>query len=568
MMKKVTRGERILERLKLTTGLSEDGLRWLIETLDPMHDEKLHVVGYPDRTVAPSVTQMVKKSATISKPSTFSGTDPWGFHLMVDDQAVATGCQEYTTFSSSNYVKMDDTVAPVILFPTGGLNVVAFENNTAVPTWKIDTTEATPHVLTNVVSLDPGYLLGKTRILASGVEVVNTTAELYRGGSVLCYEAPESKSEQSTFVVDYRRTEASESDILKYGIDNIFVEEPQFEDIIEEHHEIRPRTIRDEMSVKIVEENPKVKRKLIPKRYYILDKGKKVYLPEATVVYTGVRSYTYKNVPPNTLTDAMLLPGTQQWGAEEGIYMVQTMSDMDNPPSFVDTRGSLYSQNELSCPSQTSALNASRQILTDPPFQFHTSAGRGGGTNICEFQTLKTIPFHRKGAIFTGLTPQSTFTVNYFNIIERVVSQQDTDLVVLAIPSPGEDQMATKLYTEIVKSMPVACRFKDNGLGDWFLGIADGVANFVSSIGKPIMGAVEGYQKAREAKVEVPTQGYGAPKLMTPEREAKRVQKKVGAGRVKKSGAVAQGPVLPSGKFRSAQAKAIKNEKKGKQKAR
>jgi len=567
-MAKVTRATRLLEKIKDRTGMSEDGMRWLIEVLDPMHDEKLHVVGYPDREVAPSVVQMIKKSVDIAIPTTFGG-GPWGFHVMIDDQAIPSGTQEYTTESGLNYVKMDDTVAPTLNLPIGGLNVVAFEANTLVPTWQLDTTEAVPHVRVAALALDPDYLIGKTRVLSTGVEIVNTTAQLYKGGSILVYEAPDSMAEQSSFIIDYRRTEAMEEDIVKYGPQNIFVEEPQFEDVILEKQPLAPRTVLNEMEL-IQEPKEEKIRKTIPKKYYIMKKGEKVYLPAATVVYTGVRSYTYKNVPPNNVEDAMLLPGTQQWDAIEGAYIVQTMSDMNNPPSFVDTRGSLYTINEQLSPSSPTA-NQVRSVFTDPPSGFATSAGRGGGTNICSFKTAKTIPFHRKGMIVTGQTIQSTYKINYHVIVERIVNQQDKDLVVLAQPSPGEDTIATGLYTELVKKMPIGVRFKDNGLGDWFLGIVDGVADFVSGIGKPIMGAVDGYQAVRKGNlpVEHAPQNYGAPRLEAPHKEKKPVQKvlkqnqkSVGAGRVKKSGLVAEGPRLPGGQFRSANSSAQRKIKK------
>jgi hypothetical protein len=132
---------------------------------------------------------------------------------------------------------------------------------------------------------------------------------------------------------------------------------------------------------------------------------------------------------------------------------------------------------------------------------------------------------------------------------------------VLANPSPGEDVIATQLYTEIIKCMPVACRFKDNGLGDWFLGIADGIADFVGSIGKPIMGAVTGYQQARgNAPVMAAPQHYGPPKLQKPASE-KRYQKQIG-GRRKKNGEVQKGPRNNGGSFKGPAGKAVKNYKK------
>jgi hypothetical protein len=406
-MNKVSRATKVLERVKARTGMSEDGMRWLTETLDPMHDEKLHVVGYPDRTVAPSIVQMVKQSADISSP--YDPSLIWGFHLMIDDQVLTTGNNQYSVTSGSNQVNIDTTVSPTLLFPVGGMNVVAFLGTSTTPTWRVDVTETNPHQIIKILQLDPSYLIGKTRILSVGVEICNTTAELYKGGAVLAYEAPDAKAEQSTFIVNFADTEALFSDIQKYGAENIFVEDPQFEKI-EKDVEIKPRTVLDELSNKDrVKVSPEYEIRISKKKYYVLEKGNKRYLDLATVPYLGSRSYSYKNTPPNGVADAMLLPGTQQWGAAEGAYMVQTMSDMDNPPSFLDTRGSLWTTDEAHCPTAASA-NAGFIVFTDPP-NTKQLVSSTQVTNTCGFATAKTIPFHRKGLIFTGLTGQSTFKV-------------------------------------------------------------------------------------------------------------------------------------------------------------
>jgi hypothetical protein len=304
----------------------------------------------------------------------------------------------------------------------------------------------------------------------------------------------------------------------------------------------------------------------VPKRYYVLekekDKEKKKYLPTTTNTSRGARSYTIKNVPPINQADALLLPGSQQWSAKEGAYVVQSMSDMNNPASFLDGRGSLYVEDESIIP-QSPNLNITtvQKVFTDPAYNNVNPSGVGD--NVALFKYAKTIPFHRKGIIITGLTPESSFTLNYNALVERVVNQQDTDLVVLARPSPGEDTIATQLYTMITRDMPVGCKFSDNGFGDWFLGVVDEVANVVSSIGKPIMAAVSGYQNSRAGTVEqAAAQSFSAPKVkMIKNKAANKTQKSKGAGKIKK-GQVVSGPRLPTGKFNSPEAKAKRKRNK------
>jgi hypothetical protein len=207
-MNKVTKAQKVLDRIAMHTGLTEDGKKWMIEVLDPMHDKKMDVVGYPDRETAPSIVQMVKQSVDISIP-TASGwaTNQWGVHIMIDDNAIPCGTNQFQAGSDNAYVLLNNTSSASRLFPIGGVNIVAFlMSNTADPTWQVNTGSAVPNVQLQGLALPPGYLSGKTRVISQGMEVVNTTAELYKGGTLLVYESPDSKSEHSVFNVVYQYT--------------------------------------------------------------------------------------------------------------------------------------------------------------------------------------------------------------------------------------------------------------------------------------------------------------------------------------------------------------------------
>jgi len=118
-------------------------------------------------------------------------------------------------------------------------------------------------------------------------------------------------------------------------------------------------------------------------------------------------------------------------------------------------------------------------------------------TTITIYGANKRIPFNKKGVIMTGLSPQSTFTINFNSIIERFVTPDQKDLVVLAKPSAEEDYIATAIYSEVVRNMPVAVHSEANGLGDWFMDIVDGIANTIGGITKPISAAVDAYTNVR-----------------------------------------------------------------------
>jgi len=52
------------------------------------------------------------------------------------------------------------------------------------------------------------------------------------------------------------------------------------------------------------------------------------------------------------------------------------------------------------------------------------------------YNNLQMTQFDMTGALFTGLTPQSTLTINWNIVVERFPSNQDLDLVVLAVEPP------------------------------------------------------------------------------------------------------------------------------------
>jgi len=99
---------------------------------------------------------------------------------------------------------------------------------------------------------------------------------------------------------------------------------------------------------------------------------------------------------------------------------------------------------------------------------------------------MEQTAFHTSGAYFTGLSLQSTLTVTGNFYIERFPSQLETDLVILAKPSPGFDARALELYSHALSGLPPGVMVKENGLGDWFMDTVGKVAGFAAPILKSI----------------------------------------------------------------------------------
>lgn len=427
-MQRVERARKLLDKIAQVTGLTADGKDWLIAVTDPMHDEKLHVSGYPDREFGASVVQVVKQSLTVQKPAGVAA--PWQFSVIMDDDMRPSA--KYLGTVNGDHISQDLTLVFPIL-QSGGLTVVASSAASAVgmPFTQIGSTNALVGQLS--VAADS---VSKFRVISQGFEVVNTTAELYKSGSVVVWEQPTSVEQGFTA------------------------------------HNV------------------------------VLNPGGGDPLP------IGVASpnLIWDAAPPSNVSTALLLEGSQQWEAKDGAYCVASMNTLDNVPQFATPVSKLHTETELLGPDLT---GQQPRAWLDPGI-YSAPLGRNIVPN--HFVT----PYNRKGCYVLGLTEQSTFVINYNVILETFPTQTNRQLIVLATPSACEDPVATHLYSQILCKMPVGVHFSENGMGDWFLGIVDAVANNISQVGKPLMGALQGYLDIRSQQVNDRTKAEASGRQIAP----------------------------------------------------
>jgi hypothetical protein len=91
-------------------------------------------------------------------------------------------------------------------------------------------------------------------------------------------------------------------------------------------------------------------------------------------------------------------------------------------------------------------------------------------------------PFSTKGIILEGLHPESVVTINLRVLMERVPTLSETDLVVLATPSPTYDELAWRFYSEAIRTMPIAVPLNENFTGGWFKGVAKSIGKGVKAV--------------------------------------------------------------------------------------
>lgn len=184
-----------------TNLLTEDGKSWLVRALDPFHDFELEKVGFPDHVGSPSVIFEVQKNITISKPVSLAAGS-WDCHIV--QTPLALSVTDVTAFAyqagttnglSTSTGVLDSTSATTQVF--GGL--VADCVNTGAPTFQgtvaaIDTRIVMDSADVLFSATTSGTATVRARLVATGFEVENTTAPLYRQGAVTVYNSPSHES--------------------------------------------------------------------------------------------------------------------------------------------------------------------------------------------------------------------------------------------------------------------------------------------------------------------------------------------------------------------------------------
>jgi hypothetical protein len=186
---------RKLNSLERADKLSNDGKRWLIQTVDPFHDEDQAPCGMPDTYMARNVVQMIKKTMVITKATTM-GAGNWDCNIFnlpwVDDQPV----RGYTAYK--NVLYGGSGAGNAAASSVGG--IVACQSLTSGDAFSFTPVSS---AISSYSSLkcDSDFLDGPCRVVSCGFEVVNTTAEINKQGSVTVYRVPEPQQERSTFTI-------------------------------------------------------------------------------------------------------------------------------------------------------------------------------------------------------------------------------------------------------------------------------------------------------------------------------------------------------------------------------
>lgn len=257
-MRAPRRARAILNNLLVSRTVTPSGVKWLEVATDPFHDTEIRPDGYPDMVSTRSITQTVTQTITVNAPS--GVTTNWDLHVFFaplaptftqSDVIPSSTLEEEIHFTTDTVyvgkpgqpiklgktdhdapVKLgfkkgpckppkkessedddDDTVTPSIyqgyyLCTVDRLgHVQSVTGHTWVnPGWNAIAIGAGLDWSTNLGVNQPGiqlpgtYASGAWRLIATGLEVTNTTASLYKGGSVTCYRSPSPQGYGEYFV--------------------------------------------------------------------------------------------------------------------------------------------------------------------------------------------------------------------------------------------------------------------------------------------------------------------------------------------------------------------------------
>lgn len=242
------------------------------------------------------------------------------------------------------------------------------------------------------------------------------------------------------------------------------------------------------------------------------------------------------------LASAVYMPGSVQWEAKKGCYIVMPFTGVDNFVNHARTSVGVYTT-ELSVGASQNVTNPT--VINTSQLFFPKPTVSGSGDPLI-FPLDCLVPMHSKQVLLTGLNANSTFTVNTVLYLEQFPTTYDPTLLTLARPSCPLDEMALEIISRATQELPVAVPVNENPLGEWFQDVVGTALEVLEPLGMiafpefaPLIGA-GGQALKRMIKPtpsnSAPRPGKALPSNTQQQKPATAKQKKGGNQKPKKSG--------------------------------
>lgn len=407
---------------------------------DPFHDDAINFRGIPSADATPIITQTLRHAHQISAPA--GVVDTWSAVIFT------------TPFDNSKSMNVGRGVINGVMqmaITPAGLPQAYFSvpvsagyqmNNgqlTVGPTtvWTFNTTVdqffPTPlSVMTTPASHSSHSVLPQTdssvryRIVGHGFELTNTTAELYKQGTLTCVRSSQKKTKAQNVVA---------------GIN----------------------VVTNQSMVSSAVGN------------------------SAPISNYNSGSMDVFQTPPATIDDAML-NGALQWPAAEGAYVVSIIDNDSNahtaevPSNFALDTNNFQNLPSAVDPMPFSAITALVAVNNDVIPIAGSNTGIATPYSVSQHFT----PRDCSAVYLQGLSPQSTFTLTviyYVEMMPRIFDDGYAITVPMRHTPPDESQKGEFALSRLSKILPPGVMVKENPNGEFWASVVSGIGTLASIIG-------------------------------------------------------------------------------------
>lgn len=214
--------------------------------------------------------------------------------------------------------------------------------------------------------------------------------------------------------------------------------------------------------------------------------------------FWGSTTNTYIREPPTSLAQAMLLPGTRQWEAKEGSYTVVNFNKIENDfrePSYIEPV--IVHNNEDGEIQEAPSVNDFNVMVCDAI------------NNDFDYPSAYSLRMHdinQSGVLYTGNHAESKYTITAIFYYESVPGIIAGIPLQLSVPLAPYDPVALAAYGAASDLMPPGVKKGENGLGDFFLDVAQGLLSQIPVVGPALNTAITGARTpAKQAVYNIAT---------------------------------------------------------------
>lgn len=194
----------VLSKMLQSKSITSDGKEWLTLALDPFHDYTHQVAGYPDADCSQTVVSCYQYQLDVSAPANAAGGN-WDCHVYNMPQAESASFPIFT--EDAGWTSLTEDAVTARTFPTGPLTIVS--NVSGAPLGVVPV--QLPATAETITTLPPIAIRdissGISRVIGMGYEITNTTAEIYKQGTLTAYRMPQMANQFQQVVVNNAGTQ-------------------------------------------------------------------------------------------------------------------------------------------------------------------------------------------------------------------------------------------------------------------------------------------------------------------------------------------------------------------------